>query len=115
MTERTCRKCGCTQNRECPDGCSWVEADLCSACVPTDLFPKRGAPSTPPQRSYIRTLMQQIELDSSYMTMFHRRFFEAAQIECPDPNAHIEAVLCALTKTQASALATVLEAEVDDE
>lgn len=74
-----------------------------------------NAPSTPHQRLYIRTLMRQLELDSSYMTMFHRRFFEAAQIECPDPNAHIEAVLCALTKTQASALATVLQAEVSDE
>jgi hypothetical protein len=37
--EQTCRKCGCT-NYDCSecaertgDACSWVEADLCSACV----------------------------------------------------------------------------------
>jgi hypothetical protein len=30
--ERACRACGCTDNRACEGGCSWVEADLCSAC-----------------------------------------------------------------------------------
>ena len=30
---RTCRVCGCTDDRACAEGCSWVEADLCSACV----------------------------------------------------------------------------------
>jgi hypothetical protein len=29
-----CRKCGCTDNRACDEGCFWVEADLCSACAP---------------------------------------------------------------------------------
>ena len=29
---RQCRKCGCTENSACGEGCSWVEADLCSAC-----------------------------------------------------------------------------------
>lgn len=28
-----CRVCGCTDDRACPGGCSWVEPDLCSACV----------------------------------------------------------------------------------
>jgi hypothetical protein len=28
-----CRECGCTDERACPGGCSWVEPDLCSACV----------------------------------------------------------------------------------
>lgn len=28
-----CRECGCTENSSCGDGCSWVEPDLCSACV----------------------------------------------------------------------------------
>lgn len=38
---RACRVCGCTQNdcRQCIEKtgspCSWVEPDLCSACVPT--------------------------------------------------------------------------------
>jgi hypothetical protein len=38
MTRRTepdepsCCVCGCTQNDACEGGCSWVAADLCSAC-----------------------------------------------------------------------------------
>jgi len=32
----TCRACGCTDNRACPGGCSWVEPDLCSACADKD-------------------------------------------------------------------------------
>jgi hypothetical protein len=31
--DRACRVCGCTQDHGCPEGCSWVEWDLCSACV----------------------------------------------------------------------------------
>lgn len=30
---RACRECGCTDDRSCPGGCSWVELDLCSACA----------------------------------------------------------------------------------
>lgn len=33
LPERSCRKCGCTEARACPGGCSWQEPDLCSACV----------------------------------------------------------------------------------
>jgi hypothetical protein len=34
---RTCRVCGCTDNRACVDAatgdaCYWVDKDLCSAC-----------------------------------------------------------------------------------
>lgn len=29
---RTCRQCGCTDTQACEGGCSWVAADLCSAC-----------------------------------------------------------------------------------
>jgi hypothetical protein len=29
---RRCRVCGCTRDRGCEGGCSWVEWDLCSAC-----------------------------------------------------------------------------------
>lgn len=33
--EQVCRVCGCTQDHACPpDGCSWVEPDLCSSCAP---------------------------------------------------------------------------------
>jgi transcriptional regulator with XRE-family HTH domain len=28
-----CRACGCTDDRACRNGCSWVESDLCSACA----------------------------------------------------------------------------------
>lgn len=28
-----CRVCGCSDNDACHPACSWVEADLCSACV----------------------------------------------------------------------------------
>jgi hypothetical protein len=30
---QTCRECGCTDERACEGGCSWVEEDLCSACA----------------------------------------------------------------------------------
>ncbi len=34
---RTCRLCGCTQDRACPGGCLWVSAptgvDLCNRCA----------------------------------------------------------------------------------
>lgn len=32
---RSCRYCGCTDDRACPGGYSWVSADVCSACAPT--------------------------------------------------------------------------------
>lgn len=31
-----CRVCGCTHDQGCPEGCSWVAPDLCSACVPEE-------------------------------------------------------------------------------
>lgn len=34
MSVRTCRQCGCTDERACAGGCSWVDVDLCSACLP---------------------------------------------------------------------------------
>jgi hypothetical protein len=37
---RACRVCGCTDEWGCAEGCWWVEADLCSSCVPTE----RGVP-----------------------------------------------------------------------
>jgi hypothetical protein len=29
---RACRMCGCTDQCGCPEGCSWVAADVCSSC-----------------------------------------------------------------------------------
>lgn len=28
---RCCRKCGCTEDAACLDGCSWIGPDLCSS------------------------------------------------------------------------------------
>lgn len=27
-----CRVCGCTDERACAGGCSWVDGDICSGC-----------------------------------------------------------------------------------
>lgn len=36
-TVGVCRVCGCVDERACPEGCSWVDADhtLCSVCAGT--------------------------------------------------------------------------------
>jgi hypothetical protein len=36
---RRCRICRCTDERACPEGCSWVEGveDLCSACAKIEI------------------------------------------------------------------------------
>jgi hypothetical protein len=46
MSLRTCRACGCTDD-DCSgciartgEPCHWVEADLCSACLPPGAFPE---------------------------------------------------------------------------
>jgi hypothetical protein len=31
---RVCSFCGCTDECACPGGCSWVQEDICSACIP---------------------------------------------------------------------------------
>jgi len=28
-----CRVCGCTTDDPCPEGCFWIESDLCSQCA----------------------------------------------------------------------------------
>jgi len=30
---RICRECGCTAERGCPEGCFWVDDDMCSECA----------------------------------------------------------------------------------
>ena len=38
-----CKICGCTQNNACPEGCYWVEKNLCSVCARnTDSIQDRG-------------------------------------------------------------------------
>lgn len=71
--------------------------------------------ATPHQRLYVRTLMQQLELDVSYFTLMHRRFFEAAGLPAPELDSRVDAALCALSSAQASALITALKKEVPDE
>ncbi|HXA68858.1 MAG TPA: hypothetical protein VNW24_00310 [Stellaceae bacterium] len=49
---RTCRVCGCTDDRACPGGCSWIESTLCSACVASQAHVVRMT------RSYPRTSLK---------------------------------------------------------
>jgi hypothetical protein len=37
---QTCRTCGCTQEKACPEGCFWIEPDLCSTCAVAALGPQ---------------------------------------------------------------------------
>lgn len=32
-----CRVCGCSDLAPCAGGCEWIEADLCSNCIASDL------------------------------------------------------------------------------
>lgn len=41
-----CRVCGCTDDHACEGGCSWVEEDLCSACVGKEDVGNKGARET---------------------------------------------------------------------
>lgn len=34
---RVCRSCGCTDEHGCPEGCWWVDFDLCSQCADSDV------------------------------------------------------------------------------
>jgi len=33
VNEPTCRECGCSDSLGCPEGCWWVQEDLCSECA----------------------------------------------------------------------------------
>lgn len=35
-SEWVCRECGCTDYTACPEGCYWVEQNLCSRCAGMD-------------------------------------------------------------------------------
>lgn len=35
---RTCRICGCTDERDCEGGCYWVEPGLCSQCADEEQY-----------------------------------------------------------------------------
>ena len=44
-----CRVCGCSWFDPCDPPCSWVEPDLCSACVDSISAPEEDAGSRPGQ------------------------------------------------------------------
>jgi hypothetical protein len=43
----TCSSCGCTDERACEGGCSWVTPTLCSACAPRDPWQASGVELVP--------------------------------------------------------------------
>ena len=71
-------------------------------------------PSTPHQRIGIRLLMADLDIDTWRMTPEYRRFLAAADVTQPERNVRIDAVLCRLTKAQATALLAALQSEVPD-
>lgn len=79
------------------------------------MTPPRRERSTPHQRLYVRTLMQQLSLDTSRTTLLHRRHFEAANLVPPENGCPVDDFLCALAKAEISALISVLKAEVSDD
>lgn len=74
-----------------------------------------SSPSTPHQRLFIRTQMGRLELDTRRWTLFHRRLWTAAHLPEPGLGTDVDAHLCALTRTQASALIEVLRKEIGHE
>lgn len=44
-TRRSCRVCGCTDYAACSPPCSWIEADLCSACRDLTTVVPTGVPA----------------------------------------------------------------------
>lgn len=71
--------------------------------------------STPHQRLYIRTTMQQLELDTARATLFHNRLWVAANIPAPALGTDLDAYLCELTQPQTRALVDALKKEIADE
>ncbi len=80
-----------------------------------DRLQRHAALATSHQRLYVRTLLRQLELDTQVITTFHLRFFRDAGLPPPTPGDHIDPLLCALTKTRISALASAFKKEVPDE
>ena len=79
--------------------------------------PYRSAPSTGRQRLYVRCLMIDLGLSTFEITLMHRRYFLAANLEFAMegqdklPGRRVDDVLTELTTDQASALVKVLEKE----
>lgn len=65
--------------------------------------------ATPHQRLYMRTLMDRLDLALDRITLLHRPIFEAAGLPAREPGRQVDAVLCELTKAEASALIEVLK------
>lgn len=73
-----------------------------------------AGPSTSRQRLYIRTMLQQLDLPTDYVTRLNCPTFRAANLEQPRLGRRVDEVLEALTNPQASALIKALEKEVAD-
>ncbi len=78
-----------------------------------DVTPR--TPSTPHQRLYARVLMNSLDLDTGRITAMHERYFDAAKIAVPEQGSDVDAVLCGLTRIQASNLIGALQKEVEDD
>lgn len=90
------------------------------SAVPTIVtMPERlraqSAIASPHQRTYARTLMQQLDLDARFIGLAHARFFLAAGLVRPRDGESVDAALSALSKTQISALIGALTKEVPRE
>lgn len=72
-------------------------------------------PSTTAQRDYAIVLMSKIELDTRFLTLMHRRFFEAAYLHMPGPGKRISDVLASLTRSQMSLLLRALKRDTGDD
>lgn len=61
---RACVACGCTDDRACPGGCSWVSRSppLCSACVPTEALLERATRSRLMDREALYGIEEQADL-----------------------------------------------------
>ena len=58
LREPECRVCGCTSARGCPEGCIWVESDLCSRCA-------RAANAAGPE-AFTEAELEALAMDDGY-------------------------------------------------
>jgi hypothetical protein len=71
----------------------------------------RTKPATSYQRLEVITLFRALELGDTYITLMHRRHFEAAGIVFPEPGTRVDAVLSVLSIDHASRLIQALRQE----
>lgn len=57
----TCRLCDCTDAHGCPEGCYWVEPDLCSVCARM----LRAVTSNRPTQRVLRKLLDTADAETA--------------------------------------------------